>query len=83
MQWLSNVAVRRPVFASVLILVLVVVGFVGYRTLGVDKHAFFMRELGDAVAVRNQVIDLETGSMLSTVALRKRMLVVSKIRRNG
>ena len=37
MQWLSNVAVRRPVFASVLILVLVVVGFVGYRTLGVDK----------------------------------------------
>src|SRR5690349_1923541 len=37
MQWLSNVAVRRPVFASVLIMVLVVVGFVGYRTLGVDK----------------------------------------------
>src|SRR6266567_1444556 len=35
MQWLSNIAVRRPVFASVLILV--VVGFVGYRTLGVDK----------------------------------------------
>src|SRR4030095_12830521 len=37
MQWLSNIAVRRPVFACVLILVLVVVGFVGYRTLGVDK----------------------------------------------
>src|SRR5262245_48760697 len=37
MQWLSSISVRRPVFASVLILVLVVVGFVGYRTLGVDK----------------------------------------------
>src|SRR5215475_10581755 len=37
MQWLSNVAVRRPVFATVLILVLVVVGVVGYKTLGVDK----------------------------------------------
>ena len=37
MQWLSNIAVRRPVFATVLILVLVVVGAVGYRSLGVDK----------------------------------------------
>ena len=37
MQWLSSIAVRRPVFASVLILVLVVVGVVGYRSLGVDK----------------------------------------------
>jgi len=37
MQWLSNISVRRPVFATVLILVFVVVGFVGYRTLGVDK----------------------------------------------
>ncbi len=37
MQWLSNISVRRPVFATVLILVLVVVGLVGYRTLGVDK----------------------------------------------
>src|SRR5690349_14250284 len=37
MQWLSNVAVRRPVFATVLILVFVVVGVVGYKTLGVDK----------------------------------------------
>lgn len=37
MQWLSNISVRRPVFASVMILVLVVVGLVGYRTLGVDK----------------------------------------------
>ncbi len=37
MQWLSNVAVRRPVFATVLILVFVVVGYVGYNRLGVDK----------------------------------------------
>ncbi len=37
MQWLSNISVRRPVLACVLILVLVVVGIVGYRTLGVDK----------------------------------------------
>ena len=37
MQWLSNISVKRPVFATVLILVFVVVGFVGYKTLGVDK----------------------------------------------
>ena len=37
MQWLSLISVRRPVFATVLILVFVVVGLVGYRTLGVDK----------------------------------------------
>jgi len=37
MQWLSNVSVRRPVLASVLILVFLVVGLVGYRSLGVDK----------------------------------------------
>jgi hydrophobic/amphiphilic exporter-1 (mainly G- bacteria), HAE1 family len=37
MQWLSNISVRRPVFATVLILVLVVVGAVGYQRLGVDK----------------------------------------------
>src|SRR3990167_123387 len=37
MQWLSQISVRRPVFATVLILVFVVVGLVGYRTLGVDK----------------------------------------------
>ncbi len=37
MQWLSQISVRRPVFATVLILVFVVVGAVGYRSLGVDK----------------------------------------------
>lgn len=37
MQWLSQISVRRPVFATVLILVLVVVGLVGYKSLGVDK----------------------------------------------
>ncbi len=38
MQWLASISVRRPVFASVLILTLVVVGIVGYRSLGVDKY---------------------------------------------
>jgi HAE1 family hydrophobic/amphiphilic exporter-1 len=37
MQWLASISVRRPVFATVLILVLVVVGLVGYKSLGVDK----------------------------------------------
>ncbi len=37
MQWLSQISVRRPVFATVLILVFVVVGAVGYSSLGVDK----------------------------------------------
>ena len=37
MQWLANISVRRPIFASVLIAVFVVVGLVGYKSLGVDK----------------------------------------------
>jgi hydrophobic/amphiphilic exporter-1 (mainly G- bacteria), HAE1 family len=37
MQFLANLSVRRPVLATVMILILVVVGLVGYRTLGVDK----------------------------------------------
>src|SRR6476620_10484825 len=37
MQWLANICVRRPIFASVLIAVFVVVGIVGYKSLGVDK----------------------------------------------
>jgi hydrophobe/amphiphile efflux-1 (HAE1) family protein len=37
MQWLSNISVRRPIFAMVLIAVLVVVGIVGKMRLGVDK----------------------------------------------
>ncbi|MEZ4367014.1 MAG: efflux RND transporter permease subunit [Kofleriaceae bacterium] len=37
MQWLSSISVRRPVFATVMILTLVVVGLVGYAGLGVDK----------------------------------------------
>src|SRR3712207_3775863 len=37
MQWLAQISIRRPIFATVLILVLVVVGFVGYKSLGVDK----------------------------------------------
>ncbi|MBI5496777.1 MAG: efflux RND transporter permease subunit [Deltaproteobacteria bacterium] len=37
MQWLSEICVRRPVFASVLVLTLIVVGLFGYGALGVDR----------------------------------------------
>ncbi len=37
MQWLALVCVRRPVFAWVLMLVIVVLGAVGYTRLGVDQ----------------------------------------------
>ncbi len=37
MQWLAFVCVRRPVFAWVLMLVVLVLGIVGYTRLGVDQ----------------------------------------------
>ncbi|HLT30504.1 MAG TPA: efflux RND transporter permease subunit [Myxococcaceae bacterium] len=37
MQWLANISVRRPVFATVLILFLSVLGVAGYVQLGVDR----------------------------------------------
>jgi len=37
MQWLAQVCVRRPVFAGVLMLVIVVLGMVGYTRLGLDQ----------------------------------------------
>jgi hydrophobe/amphiphile efflux-1 (HAE1) family protein len=37
MQWLANISVRRPVFATVLILFLCVLGVAGYVRLGVDR----------------------------------------------
>ena len=37
MQWLAAISVKRPVFASVLVLVLVVVGVLGYTRLPVDR----------------------------------------------
>jgi len=36
MQWLANISVRRAVFASVLMLSVLVVGIAGYGSLGVD-----------------------------------------------
>jgi hydrophobe/amphiphile efflux-1 (HAE1) family protein len=36
-QWLAALCVRRPIFASVLILVLGVIGIAGYLQLGVDR----------------------------------------------
>ncbi len=38
MQWLAEVSVRRPVFASVLVLSLIVVGVFSYFKLGVDLY---------------------------------------------
>src|SRR3954466_8467921 len=37
MQWLADICVRRPVFATVLIMALVVVGAFSYVRLGVDR----------------------------------------------
>src|SRR5512133_2485571 len=37
MQWLAALCVRRPVFATVLILAFVVIGIFGYLQLGVDR----------------------------------------------
>jgi len=37
MQWLAALCVRRPVFATVLVLSLVVIGIAGYLRLGVDR----------------------------------------------
>jgi HAE1 family hydrophobic/amphiphilic exporter-1 len=37
MQWLADVSIRRPIFASVLVLSLVVVGAFSYLQLGVDR----------------------------------------------
>ncbi len=37
MQWLAEVSIKRPVFATVLVLSLVVVGVFSYFNLGVDR----------------------------------------------
>src|SRR5258705_10400628 len=37
MQWLAALCVRRPVFASVLILALTVIGAFGFTQLGIDQ----------------------------------------------
>jgi hydrophobe/amphiphile efflux-1 (HAE1) family protein len=37
MQWLASISVRRPVFATVLILTIAVVGVLGYSKLNVDR----------------------------------------------
>ncbi|WP_437966965.1 efflux RND transporter permease subunit [Sorangium sp. So ce260] len=37
MQWLARVCVKRPVFATVLMLVIVVLGAAGYTRLGLDQ----------------------------------------------
>src|SRR3712207_585957 len=37
MQWLAAISVKRPVFATVIVLILTVVGFFAYQQLGVDR----------------------------------------------
>src|SRR3954470_21820939 len=37
MQWLASVCIRHPVFTWVLMLTIVVVGIVGYGSLGLDQ----------------------------------------------
>ncbi len=37
MQWLAEICIKRPVFATVLTLLVVVLGIVGYGSLGVDR----------------------------------------------
>ena len=37
MQWLAAICVKRPVFASVIVLVFVVVGVIGYSRLSLDR----------------------------------------------
>jgi hydrophobic/amphiphilic exporter-1 (mainly G- bacteria), HAE1 family len=37
MQWLASISVRRPVFATVMILTIAVVGILGYNKLNVDR----------------------------------------------
>ena len=37
MQWLAAICVKRPVFASVIVLVFVVIGIAGYNQLCVDR----------------------------------------------
>jgi hydrophobe/amphiphile efflux-1 (HAE1) family protein len=37
MQWLAQISVRRPVFATVLMLAIVVLGLAGYSKLGLDQ----------------------------------------------
>ena len=37
MQWLAELCVKRPIFASVLILLISVIGIAGYSKLGVDR----------------------------------------------
>src|SRR5262245_28830047 len=37
MQWLAEVCVKRPIFATVLSLAVLVVGYASYQQLGVDQ----------------------------------------------
>lgn len=76
MQKLAEVCVRRPVFASVLILILIVVGSFGFTKLGVDRFPQVENptvtvqttyEGASAEAVETEVTDIIEGSV-NTIA---------------
>jgi HAE1 family hydrophobic/amphiphilic exporter-1 len=62
MQWLAALCVRRPIFASVLILVLCVIGIAGYMQLGVDRfpNVDFPSSSSSRPAGRRAPEDIET-----------------------
>ena len=37
MQWLAQICVKRPIFATVLVLLVCVMGLAGYTKLGLDR----------------------------------------------
>lgn len=37
MQWLAEICVKRPIFATVLVLLVSVIGIAGYTKLGLDR----------------------------------------------
>src|ERR1700761_8402388 len=37
MQWLADICVKRPIFATVLVLLITVIGLAGYGKLGLDR----------------------------------------------
>ena len=76
MQWLAQISVRRPVFAAVLMLIVVVLGGFSYTKLGVDNFpdvdipyvVVTTRLPGAAPAeVETDITDKLEGSILSLI----------------
>jgi HAE1 family hydrophobic/amphiphilic exporter-1 len=52
MQWLASISVKRPVFATVIILSLTVVGAFSFGRLGLDRFPFSDRRRDHASSGR-------------------------------